>query len=351
MKGISFRTVERDKEIRTVLEAALSSMEENFVALVDRPVSLKVKSNGIITKDDLLKGIDGRYPCMIGTVSKSYEGMITLLVNLADAITLSCLLRMVAEEAVKERREKGEYDDEDKESFGEVGNILFSAVDEVFRNKLPKSVSFRLANASEVSEGSETDGIIPDGELYAMLLEIKIGDFPEGECVWVMAKDLAEAMNGAPFDGEAGEERGEEEELPNTVDGILAVFHANDSTSRVAKDAAGRLGLKLEIRTRGEIPNPATLKGKYVVLEVPDEEEKYFQWCKRLKKADAGIHVIMALGWPTKRNVLKAFKAGADQILGLPCKPEDMAKRIARIAKALAAREEEEREPQESKSG
>ncbi len=336
MKGFDLKKIGGGGELRKLLDASLGTMEENFVALVERPVSMKVLEVGFLPREDFLRAVDETLPAMVGQVSKDYDGIISLLFNLADAATLSCLLRMVAPEVVEERREGLQYGEEDREAFGEVGNILFSAVDEVFRKNLPKAVAFRLVNAVELEPGGDGEGILPEGELFLVRLAIKVGDFEEGEAYLVLSQLLAEALNGGPLDGKGGDgqEKAEEDDaLPEEMEGNLVVFGTTEALGKLAREAGEKVGLQVDVRPPGEVPNPATLKDCLVLLEIPDEEEKYFQWCRRLKKADPDVPILAALGWPTKRNVLLAFKAGADQILGLPCSPTDLLRKVWKILK------------------
>ncbi len=336
MKGLDLKKIGGGGSLRELLEASLGTMEENFVALVERPVSMKILESGVLAREAFLQAVDETLPAMVGRVSKEYEGLITLLVNLADAATLSCLLRMVAPEVVEERRAGLQYGEEDREAFGEVGNILFSAVDEVFRKNLPKAVAFRLVNAVELEPGGDGAEIVPEGELFIARLEIKVGDFPEGDSYLVLSRSLAEALEGRSLDGEdsGGEGGGEaEEDFPDEMEGRLVVFGTTEVLGKLAREAAEKVGLQVDVRPPGEVPNPATLKDCLVLLEIPDEEEKYFQWCRRLKKADPGMPILAALEWPTKRNVLLAFKAGADQILGLPCTTTDLLRKVWKILK------------------
>lgn len=344
MKEIVFKETKGDGKVKEILGVALGSMEENIVALVEKPVSLKIMEGGLLSRDEFLDALEKPWPALVGKVSKEYSGNLCLLVNLADAATLACLLRMVAQEIVEERRAKEEYDNEDREAFGEVGNILFSVVDEVFRKNLPKPVSFRLVKTFELEPGSEGEEVFPEEELYALRLDLKVGDFPEGESFFVLPSSFARELNGGPLDGtevEGGESR-EEEALPEELEGNLVVFGVTETMGKLSKEAGEKIGLQVDVRPPGEVPNPATLKDCIVLLEIPDEEEKYLQWCRRLKKADPEVPILAALGWPTKRNVLLAFKAGADQILGLPCRPGDI---LRKVWKVIQDREHKEEAP------
>ncbi len=345
MKEFELNTTGRGGDLEKLLEASLGTMEENFVALVERPVSMKILDAGTLPRESFLQALDETLPAMVGKVSKDYDGVITLLVNLADAATLSCLLRMVAPEVVEERRENRQYGEEDREAFGEVGNILFSAVDEVLRKNLPKPVAFRLVNAAELEPGSDGAEILPqEEELFCARLEIQVGDYSKGEAFLVLSPDLAGALNGGSLEGDNGEEGegdGGEEGFPEEMEGNLVVFGTTEVLGKLAREAGEKVGLQVDVRPPGEVPNPATLKDCLVLLEIPDEEEKYFQWCRRLKKADPDVPLLAALGWPTKRNVLLAFKAGADQILGLPCGPNDLLRKVWKLLQDKEARKKE----------
>ena len=335
---MEFSPTERDQAIQEVIEAALGSMEENFVALVDKPVLLKSRNSGSLPRDRIVAALNGEpTPCMVGTIGKGYEGKIILLVNLADSITCACYLGMIPEDVTKHRRQEKSYGEEDMESFGEVGNILFSAVDEVFRAKLAKPVSFRLESAPLLQVGTNDEEFLTAEEYYAHNLEIKIGDFPAGDCLLIMPYELGESMNAGPLRAlEPGAEPQEDfnEELPEGIEGELLVFAVQGSINKLARAAAEKLGMKVDIRPPGTVPNPSKLRGKFVLIEIPEDGEQYFQWCSRLKKTGDDTPVVAALDWPTKCNVLRAYKAGVDQILGLPAEPEDLARRLGRIARA-----------------
>ena len=346
MKRPPFKETGSDEKVRKVMESCLASMEENIVALVETSVSLKIVETGRVSASEVTAGLVKSWPTLVGQLSKEYSGLVSFFVNIADAATLACLLRMVAHETVKERREQEEYDEEDREAFGEVGNILFSVVDEVFRKSLPKAVSFRLLKTVEVGPGTEEE-VFSEDDLYALRISVKVGDFPEGDTFFFLPASFAEELNGGALDREEGGQGGEggEDSLPESMEGNLVVFGVTEALGKLAREAGEKVGLQVDVRSPGEVPNPATLKDCIVLLEIPDEEEKYLQWCRRLKKAKPGTPILAALGWPTKRNVLLAFKAGADQILGLPCSVTDLLRKVWKILQDQEAAAVEEETP------
>ena len=103
----------------------------------------------------------------------------TLLLPLAEAVSLACSLLMVPDEAVATHRRSVNLDETTKDAVMEVGNFVGGGVDACLRSLFDGDVTARFGGCQGVRAGVRPAMPYEEGEpLVVVRGEGRIGDFP-----------------------------------------------------------------------------------------------------------------------------------------------------------------------------
>ena len=321
-----------DGDLADLIGTALASISENLGSLIDKPVVLEAGEPEFLNAEIFAAERKGKFILLSGDLEKDYKGPVHVLCGLAEAITFASYMMMVPEEVVTKNREEETFTEEHQETFGEVGNIVFSALDEALRSKAPGKVNIRIKDQEPCEFPGDTPKAFTDEACVLYSFTCQIADFPKADAAILIPLEAAEKINGKPIDfGEAegplGAERlslleqNPEEDIEDIeqapLRGRLATYVQDGSVFKKVRKSCRRVGLELEKRPKTEVPNPSAHREKIVLIEIGRGDIKRFDWCKRLKESGE-IQVAIILMEPTEYAVAMAFKAGADMIVGWP---------------------------------
>ncbi|MEZ5989092.1 MAG: hypothetical protein R3F30_08205 [Planctomycetota bacterium] len=332
-----------DAALSALLGQALEAMSGGVGALIDRPVAMTASGRPFE-----LDGGTGRKPwptcvALTGQLEKASGGGAHLLLGLAEAVAMASYMMMVPDEAIRAARQAGTFSEDDRESLSEVGNVVFSAFDECLRAHADGRLEVRHR---EVTRADDTAALLGDGRFLVQPLSCAVGEFPAAEAWLVLPWEACEALCDGPLElGHAAlpqpapepgagarldeDDDGDDrlEDIPEAeLRGSLAAYARNPALLRKLKKSCRRLGLTLEKRHKGEVPNPSALRDHVVFLEIDRGEPRRFEWCRRLEAA--GIQVLVLLLKPTRHQVALAFQAGANRICGWPLEERQLSERL-----------------------
>ncbi|HHI78709.1 MAG TPA: hypothetical protein ENK02_01875 [Planctomycetes bacterium] len=321
-----------DSKITEIAKTSLQAIATNIQSLVDKDVRLSTSTPTIVNNEHLQQIINEKVTHLHGDLEKDYEGRISILFSWPASITLSSLLRMIPEEVVGQSRKTGTWTEEDDEAFGEVGNILFSALDETLRSSAKGKVNIRLGGFDKLDFMAEDPDILGEDTYLLYPFSCTIGEYPEDKGFLLIPLDTAEKLNGSAIGFHSPDEIEEDddevfEDAP--IRGHLSVYATNPEILRTLRTSCRRVGLVFDKRPKAEVPNPAAHRDHIIILEIGKGQEKRFDWCKRLKSADVNLKVAIVLLQPTKMGVVLAYKAQADAILGWPAREKEISKKLA----------------------
>ncbi len=332
-----------DTALTDLLRGALTRAAGAVSSLVDKEVSFELGRPDLVNDESLATRLPGDWFRIHGEFKGDHQGRVQVLFDKATAIAFSNFLRMVPQELVEKNLAEETWTDEDAEALGEVGNVVFSAFDEAMKEGSAGKLQVALAGTEPLAGGvSETIGRDPH---IIFSVTCRIGELPERSLHLLLPLETAEAVNGRPirFHGEGAEDAADFEEIEEApIRGDMSVYVAHPEVLRALRRSCRRIGLRFDKRPKGEVPNPAAQKGRFVFLEIAPGQERRFEWCLRLKEADLGILVAILLMEPTKKGVVLSFKAGADVILGWPVKERSMSEKLAAALEKLGAGAPEE---------
>jgi chemotaxis protein CheY-P-specific phosphatase CheC len=155
MTSQPFKIVEESgKTLHKVVQEALDTVATNLKSLMERDMALEPTTSTVMPVDEALGELKGEFIHLHGQFDKEMEGTVRLFVALPDAIAMSGFLRMLPDEVVASQRKEGGWGDDDEEAMKEVGNILFSALDEAFSDATTKNsnVPSRLLKKSREAQ-------------------------------------------------------------------------------------------------------------------------------------------------------------------------------------------------------
>jgi len=111
----------------------------------------------------------------------------TLLMPLADAITLASLLMMLPDEGVGERREWASLDESLKDAMLEIGNFISGAIDAALQALGAPVTRVRFEGCQGVKEGVRPALVYTEGApLIVGRVQVSVGSFEPFEMIAVL---------------------------------------------------------------------------------------------------------------------------------------------------------------------
>ncbi len=313
----------RKLALKPLLDACCKSVQETLQTLVGKKIQVTPGALTATTPDEVAANLPGTMAVVRGALDKDFAGKTLLfLCEAGEATTLAGALMMTPDDVLTTRRNKGVLEGEELEAFAEVANVLCSGIDAVLREHVGGQIGLRKQDHSTLVPGASDTSVLGSEPLYAIAMTIAVDKLPATNASILLDRGTAERWNGGPLKGGAGAAAGadgEEDDGPAApIRGRLAAFLIDVATTNVLRRSCRRVGLELDKRPRGDVPNPAALKDATILIEVAPTEEKRFEWCRRIKTLRPQTKVVLLLVVPSRPHVLQAARAGADVVLGHP---------------------------------
>lgn len=332
-----------DKALSRLVQTALQAVSENLGSLIGKPISLEIGELTFLNTDMFVSDRKGEFVLLSGDLEKDYQGTVHADMGLTEAITLSSYMMMVPDDVVEQNRITEAFPEDAQETFGEVGNILFSSLDEALRSQAPGDVSIRVKDQERYRLPGRSPESFTEGPFVQYPFTCKIAEHPEALGALLLPLEAAEKINGEPLN--FGEEvatlraqalrqleQGPEDEIediePAPIQARLTTYVQDNTLLKKIRKSCRRVGLELEKRPKTEVPNPSAHQDKIVLIEIGRGDLKRFEWCRRLKESGQ-IRVVIMLMDPTDYHVVLAFKAGADLIMGWPIHERRLSSKLA----------------------
>lgn len=319
-------------QLTTKLAAVLEGTAESVVQSVNSLPDVAAKTSGgelvSMTHDELLATITAQHTVTRGAIGDAAAGQRILLVMPAtDAVTLSSIISTTPADTIEERRQAGTIGGEEFEAFGEIAKTVCSGLDERLRADLDASVSVKFENTGLIAPNQDDDDLLGNERFVAIKFAWTINDFPSDDAYLLVSWKTAEAWNGGPIsdaDGAQSPMFADMIEAEVEHRGVIACYLADSEPYHLVRRAARRAGLDLDNRPAAEVPNPATYRGRVVLIDVPLRNEKRFHWCKRLKEYEPSCRVVLMVRHPSRQRIVLGFLSKADVIIGWPLSEEDL---------------------------
>lgn len=320
----AIETAKKNDKLESLLGSVLDSGIRALTNLVGQEVKGQMGQLMEVDPGELVGGFDGPHAVVCGALDRDYHGQtFRFVIPAREATTLSGYVMMSPEETIEGRRQTGTLEGEELETFAEVANVLCSSFDSVLQEIADGDIVLRAHESGVVQPGTDASDLLGNGDsLVGYTFDFSVGDHPESKGWLLLEPPTAERLSGS--------HRGTEAEIPAApVRGQLTTYLVDQEILDELRKSCRRVGLELDQRARGEVPNPAEHKKSLILIDVPPGDTRRFDWCKRLKQHNADVKVALLIHHPSRSQVLKAFLAQADVVMAWPITEAEMSPRLA----------------------
>lgn len=315
-----------------------ASIGESLGSAVGRGVTVRSGELEAHTAGSLLASLPRTCAVSTGTIDVAGEPRtLRLVVELPDAVAMVGLVLMTPEVVVAERRAMNSFLGDDQTGYSELCNVVYAGFDNTLRTN-GLGAAAKMVGLTVVQPGDTDDAVFGAGQLAVAWFRLKLGEYPESRGCLVVDRSTADTWNRTPLalPGPGAPDDPILASIPvATVRGTLAAFVAHPEVFSMLRQSCRRVGLDLRRHGRGEIPNPSAHRGEIVLMDVPADEERRFDWCVRMKELSSSTRVMLLLHHPSRNRVMQAFQSGADAILGLPCNEAHLSQKLSTLLSSL----------------
>jgi hypothetical protein len=127
---------------------------------------------------------------------KTLEGELYWFFEMKTAVVLGGMLRMLASGALAEKVAKNDFDENDRDAFGEVGNQLSGILDRAFRSLTNKDVHLKMDFNKKIypDEAISLDTFLNREEYVVLLSDVDLPDFGRQKVTLLLPRSLYEAL-------------------------------------------------------------------------------------------------------------------------------------------------------------
>ncbi len=207
------------QRIDKILESVIKKIQEEVTSLIGAVLTLSPSENVLISKEDFFNQPLGKQVVARLDITGEIKGIGCLLVRVKDAIRLGGTLIMLPQNELEQTIDNEEYNDETKDSFGEIANIIAGSYTKVFEEMYPESCRF-IRKEQEIflslKVDIDSDQPVPNQLLYQITSSMKLDDTTMGELTILLpaaAFGLEEARKeeAMPEQSESGQSRQEDQ--------------------------------------------------------------------------------------------------------------------------------------------
>jgi chemotaxis protein CheY-P-specific phosphatase CheC len=226
------------QKIDRILEAVTKKIQQEVTALIGAVLTLSEPENTLISKEDFFEQSIGKQIVAKLEISGSVEGAACLLVGIKDAIRMGGTLIMLPLQELEKVIASEDYNEETKDSYGEIANIIAGSYTKVFEEMYPEPCRFIRKEQELLSPSKvriESDEPVPNQLLYCVSSSMKLDDVEMG--------NMQVLLPAAAFGLRNEEEKTPAEEKPKHQEGTQ---RGDDLSSTDAKAAAQETGAQEE---------------------------------------------------------------------------------------------------------
>jgi chemotaxis protein CheY-P-specific phosphatase CheC len=172
------------QRIDKIIESVTKKIQEEVTALIGAVLTLSEAENSVITKKDFFDQPAGKKIVAKLDITGNVTGSGCLLVGVKDAIRLGGTLIMLPPQELEKVIGSEEYNEETKDSFGEIANIIAGAYTKVFEEMYPEPCRF-IRKEQEIlvplKVDIESDEPVPNQLLFQITSSMKLDDMEIGD--------------------------------------------------------------------------------------------------------------------------------------------------------------------------
>jgi chemotaxis protein CheY-P-specific phosphatase CheC len=172
------------QRIEKILESITKKIEEEVTALIGAVLTLSESEKTLISKEEFFDQPIGKQVVAKLEITGSVEGRGCLLVSIKDAIRLGGTLIMLPLQELEKVISSEDYNEETKDSYGEIANIIAGSYTKVFEEMYPDPCRFIRKEQEILTPAKvdiESDEPVPNQLLYRITSSMKLDDVEMGD--------------------------------------------------------------------------------------------------------------------------------------------------------------------------
>ncbi len=181
--------MKNQQRLDRILEPVTKKIQEEVSALMGVEFQLSPPENQLLTKEDSFDLLTGKQIVAKMDIVGDIEGLGCLLLNIKDAIRLGGTLIMLPPAELDEVVRNEDYNEETKDSYGEIANIIAGAYTKIFEEMYPDNCRFVRKEHDilvPVKVDIESDEPVPDQVYYQASSSMAIDGLEMGNLVMLM---------------------------------------------------------------------------------------------------------------------------------------------------------------------
>ncbi len=332
------------KLLDTVFKATITQVSEEVGALIGQELSSADLQLVMTTKEEFFSSHCVEKSTLTQLqVSGDRQGQGYLALEVADAVILGGTMIMLPEEQINEQAEKGQFDEEVSDAFGEVANILAGGLTQVFADRYPQALRFVKAETevlvpTQVEPDSEQP--FPAGDYYLASFALAMEGYQLKRVQLLFPAELfdLDASQGAQTTATAepaaaGGPTTEPTATPAASGPpVVMIIHEQADAAPPFAEILAAAGYEVK-----NLSFQDDIKASYqqnqvvgVFLLMSEVSEKGFATAIKLQSSGRPLPPMIFAGpeW-TRSAVLRAIKYGARDILVLPASSDEIQAKVS----------------------
>ena len=346
-------TAKQKKLIDTLLKASLAKISEDTSGLLGGDLQIVFLATGAHSKESFLEQISGKQVMARMDIRGDHTGEALLFVENKTAIYLGGSLIMLPESELDEAARNENFNDDTRDAFGEVANIIAGAYTVIFEEQYRGKLGFVKTSMEIVAPTKidpDTDDVFPRQAFYLSTGQISYNGKDLGLLQMLVpatvfeleellatapapANDDLKAGDAAPLPPQPGKTITPDEPsrlhrpLPEETD--ILIFADDEEEGQRIAEALRQLGHTPTIfHFKEPVNNVLTSQVQLVWLVMGEVSEQGFGVAIKLNSAGLRVPLIAAGPAWTRSLVFKAVKYGVDDILMTPSTTGDVREKL-----------------------
>lgn len=345
-------TGKQKKLIDTLLKASLAKISEDTSGLLGGDLQVVLLANGVHSKESFLEQIGGKQVMARMDIRGDHPGEALLFVESKTAIYLGGSLIMLPESELDETVRNEDFNDDTRDAYGEVANIIAGAYTVIFEEQYRGKLGFVKTSMEIVAPTKidpDSDDVFPRQVYYLSTGQITYNGRELGQLQMLVPasvfelEELFETVPATVADSLKAETVGQphqqgksmapdepsrlHRQIPEETD-ILMYSDDEEEGNRIA-EALRQLGHAPTIfHFKEPVNNVLTSQVQLVLLVMGEVSEQGFGVAIKLNSAGLRVPLIAAGPAWTRSLVFKAVKYGVDDILVTPSTTGDVREKL-----------------------
>lgn len=212
-----------------ILEPIAQSIQDEVSALMGVEFRLSTPQNELLNKEDCFYQLPGKQIVALMDIVGDIEGKGCLLVSQKDAIRLGGTLIMLPPTELDEAVRNDEYNEETKDSYGEIANIIAGSYTRVFEEMYPDNCRFIRKEQDvlvPIKVDIEADTPVPNQMYYQTSCGMQIDGVAMGELTMLLpAETFGFEVEKVPAVDNKEDTEGTDQQTPESQDQGGVVEH------------------------------------------------------------------------------------------------------------------------------